>query len=116
MTIVDERGERYIVKFDPPDFAELPSGTEAVAAKLFYAAGYNVPENYITYLEPRRLQVDPKAVITVETNDKRQPLQKRPLTAADLEVILQQVNPEGRGRIRVLASRFLRRSSRLVVL
>lgn len=107
MTIVDVRGERYIVKFDPLDFAELPSGTEAVAAKLFYAAGYNVPENYIANLEPRRLQVDPEATITVETNDKRQPLKKRPMSNADLERIMKQVNPDGRPLIRVLASRFL---------
>ena len=107
MTIVDGRGTRYIIKFDPPDFAELPSGTEAVLSKLFYAVGYNVPENYIVHLDPNWLEPDPDAVMTVETNDKRKPISQRPLSATDLETVLAKANPQGAGRVRVLASRFL---------
>ena len=107
MTIADSRGHRYIIKFDPLDFPELPSGTEAVAAKLFYAAGYNVPENYVTTLAFDRLEIDPEAVITVETNDKREPLKERPMVPADLEQIVAQVNPTNLSEVRVLASLFL---------
>ena len=106
LTIVDARGNRYIIKFDAPDFQELASGTEAVVAKLFYAAGYNVPENYVTYLDPANLVVDPEAVILVQTRDKRAPLEKRPLTEADLDEVLARANPSGT-RVRVLASKFL---------
>ena len=107
MTIVDARDQRYIVKFDPPAFAELPSGTEVVAAKLFYAAGYNVPENYIIHLDPAWLVPDPQATLAVATNDKRAPIKKRPLTRQDLDAILRRANPHKRERIRILASRFL---------
>jgi hypothetical protein len=106
LTIVDVRGNRYIIKFDAPDFKELASGTEAVAAKLLYGAGYNVPENYITYLEPANLVVDPDAVIMVQTRDKREPLEKRPLTQADLQDVLSRASPDGQP-VRVLASKFL---------
>ena len=107
MTIVDARNQRYIVKFDPPAFAELPSGTEVVAAKLFYAAGYNVPENYIVHLDPDWLVPDPQATLAVATNDKRAPIRKRPLTRQDLDAILRRANPHNRERIRILASRYL---------
>lgn len=53
MVIDDSSGERYIIKFDPPDFAELSSGAEMVTSRLFHAAGYNVPENYIAIRAPR---------------------------------------------------------------
>jgi hypothetical protein len=95
LTIVDARGNRYIIKFDATDYQELASGTEAVAAKLFYAAGYNVPENYVTYLDPENLVVDPEAVILVQTRDKRAPLEERPPTEADLDEVLARANPGG---------------------
>ena len=107
MTIVDARGDRYIIKFDPPDFAELPSATEAIGSRLFYAAGYNTPENDITYLNPKKLVPGSDAVVRVETNDKRAPVSKRPMVQADLDALLQNANPEGHPRVRVLASRFL---------
>jgi hypothetical protein len=107
MTIVDARGERYIIKFDPPDFPELPSGTEVVASKLLYAAGYNVPENYIAFLDPDRLEIGAGTTVKVETNDKRDPIETRPMVREDLERALQRVMPGGPRRIRVLASRFL---------
>ncbi|NKB70139.1 MAG: hypothetical protein GKR89_23950 [Candidatus Latescibacteria bacterium] len=106
LTIVDNRGDRYIIKFDPPDFAELPSGTEVVASRLFYAAGYNTPENYIAVLDPDKLVPDPEAVLSVSTPDKRNPIQERPLTQADLDAVLARANPGGKP-VRVLASRFL---------
>ena len=107
MTVVDARGDRYIIKFDPPDIPELPSGAEAVGSRLLYATGYNVPENDITYLDPKRLVPGPEAVVTVETNDKRIPASTRPMTREDLDAIVKQTNPQGRSRVRVLASRFL---------
>ena len=106
MTIVDARGIRYIIKFDAPDFKELASGTECVAAKLFYAAGYNVPENYVTYLDPANLVAGPDCVLLVQTRDKRAPIEKRPLTTTDLEDVLARANPGGQ-RVRVLASKLL---------
>ena len=106
LTIVDENGNRYIIKFDAPEFHELASGTESVAARLLHAAGYNVPENYVTLLDPDSLVADPEAVMTLETMDKREPLEVRSLNRSDLDQALASVNPSGQ-RIRVLASKFL---------
>ncbi len=106
MTIVDRTGRRYIIKFDPPDFPELSSGTECVASRLLHAAGYNVPENYVVRLDPNRLELDPAAVLKVATEDKRDPIEERTMTQADLTAILDRVNP-GQGSVRALASLFL---------
>lgn len=106
MTIIDARGLKYIIKFDPPGSAELASGTECVAARLFWAAGYNVPQNYIAQLDLRNVEIHPEAVIAVQTNDKRAPLEQRPLTDEDLQRVLCRVEFEG-SRVRVLASLLL---------
>ncbi|MDX1623547.1 MAG: hypothetical protein R3199_06170 [Gemmatimonadota bacterium] len=56
--VEDARGERYIVKLDPPDYPELASGAEMVATSLFWAAGYHTPENYVVYLDPENLVIE----------------------------------------------------------
>lgn len=104
-TILDARGDTYFIKLDPPDYPELPSGAEVVSTKLFYGAGYNVPENSIVYLNPDKLVIDPNAMISLETNDKRAAIRKRPMTREDLDVILNLANPTGKPLIRMLASR-----------
>ncbi|MBI4550696.1 MAG: hypothetical protein HY710_00365 [Candidatus Latescibacteria bacterium] len=106
-TIMDAKGQRYLIKFDPPGYPELASGTEAVASRLCYAAGYHVPEYSVSYLRPDRLVLSPQATITMETGDKRAPISKRQMTEADLAALLKKANPTGQPRVRVGASRFL---------
>ena len=106
MTIIDRRGLRYIIKFDPPDFPELSSGTECVASRLLHAAGYNVPENYVAHLDPDSLELDSAAILKVATADKRDPIEQQAMTRADLADMLRRANP-GSGVVRVLASLFL---------
>jgi len=107
MTIVDAAGDVYILKFDPPRYPGLPSGAEVVSARLFYAAGYNVPENGVTYLDPALLVPSPDAVVTVQTDDYRNPMSRRPLRQEDIDATVLKANPECRWPIRVLASRYL---------
>ncbi len=56
MQIVDARGDRYLLKFDPPGYQELATGAEVVVTKFLYALGYNVPENYVVRFRAERLQ------------------------------------------------------------
>ena len=106
MTIRDGRGDRYIIKFDPPGFPQLASAAEVVAARLFHAVGYNVPENYIAYMEKRQLALAADAQLTVTTDDSRPPISSRSVQRVDLERVLRHAGGDG-GPIRVLASRFL---------
>jgi hypothetical protein len=45
--IRDARGLLYFVKADPPDNLGMATSADVMGALFLYAAGYNVPENYI---------------------------------------------------------------------
>lgn len=100
-SIKDSRGVRYLLKFDPPGYAEMATGAEVVSSKLFHAAGYNVPENYIAYFDPAILKLGDNVSFT----DARG--KKRAMTEADLKQILQKIEVQPDGRIRAVASKFL---------
>lgn len=100
-TIQDERGDRYLIKFDPPDSPEMATGAEGVATKIYFASGYHTPENYVVRFDPQRLRVAPEASFT----DVRG--RERGMTAADLQDVLARVPRRPDGRIRALASRLL---------
>src|SRR3982751_2594693 len=48
-TIVDTRGHRYFVKFDPPGWPTLATGAEVVVTRLYHALGYYVPQTNIAF-------------------------------------------------------------------
>ena len=102
-TIRDSRGDRYIFKLDPIHLPELPSSVEVISTKIFHALGYNVPEDFVVYVNRQSLQVDPKA----EWRDERGKL--RAVTEKDLDRWLgkmARVRPDG--TVRVLASRYIK--------
>jgi hypothetical protein len=69
---------------------------------LFYAAGYNVPENYITYFDPKILKVGKEVTFTDENGDDR------PMTGRDIQAILNKVEHLPNGMIRALASKYIK--------
>jgi len=99
--IKDSRGDNYMIKFDPKGYSELATGAEAIATKLFYAMGYNVPENYITYFHPKILKLGDDVEFTDEKGNKRL------MTNADIGEIFKKVERLPDGRIRALASKFV---------
>ena len=99
--IVDERGVRYVIKVDPRGNPELASGAEMIATQIFYALGYHVPENYIVYLDPQKLAIKPGTEVVDEFGDRL------PLTPTRLQRMLKGSPRDTRGRIRVLASKYL---------
>lgn len=100
LTIRDARGDRYILKFDPPEHPEMASGAEVISTKLVYAAGYHTPENHIVVFDPERLTVGRQTTITVAG-------EARAMTADDVERMLQGAARQPDGRVRALASKFL---------
>ena len=100
--IIDGRGDRYVIKFDPVGVPELSSAAEVIATKLFYALGYNVPENYIARVDPEDgLEIEPGTTLEDEFGDET------PLTRSFLRRRLRQVPRLPDGRIRVTASKYL---------
>ncbi|MDZ7682723.1 MAG: hypothetical protein U5J63_13670 [Fodinibius sp.] len=55
--IEDARGNRFLIKFDGPQYPELTTSAEVIGTKIFYASGYNVPEATITYFDPDQVTV-----------------------------------------------------------
>jgi hypothetical protein len=96
--IRDGRGLLYFVKADPPDNLEMATSADVMGALFLYAAGYNVPENYILICRPEDLRLSEKATFK-STYGKN-----RPLTASGLRNILDRIPREPDGSVRLMAS------------
>lgn len=99
--IRDSRGDIYQLKFDPPDYPEMATAAEVIASKLYFAAGYNVKENYIVVFDRQRLQLAANA----KTNDRYG--RSRQMTEEDLEHILSLVARRKDGSYRAVAGKYL---------
>src|SRR5262249_33148267 len=101
-TIRDSRGDRYIFKLDPVHLPELPSSVEVISTKIFHALGYNVPEDFVFYVQRKNLKVDPNAQWTDPSG------KKRPITEEDVDQWLgKMARVRADGTVRVLASRYI---------
>lgn len=99
--IRDARGDVYLIKFDPPGNAEMATAAEVISTKFFFAAGYNVPENYLVFFQRSDLVVDPQAKVSVGLQRPRE------MTDSDLDGILSRLDKSPDGRYRAVASKFL---------
>lgn len=99
--IEDERKNRYVLKFDPPDFPELASAADVIGSKAFYALGYNTPENYIVHFREENIEIPP-GIMYRDGSGK-----KCPLTARALDEMLKPQPKGPDGKYRAMASRFI---------
>ena len=100
--IIDGHGDRYVIKFDPVGVPELSSAAEIIGTKLFYAMGYNTPENYIVSINPEEgLTIEPGTMLEDEFGDEE------PLNRQFLRRRLRRVPRLTDGRMRVTASRYI---------
>jgi hypothetical protein len=56
-TVKDSAGVRFAIKFDATNWSELATGADVVASKLYWAAGYNVPDNTIVFFRRQDLEI-----------------------------------------------------------
>jgi len=98
--IEDARGDRYLIKLDHPEWPELMSAAEVISTKIFYGAGYHVPQNTITQFSPDQLQVGDEAMVQAGNT-------QRPMTREDLETLLAPYEAGDDGTIRGVASKFV---------
>jgi hypothetical protein len=102
MIITDRRGVKYLLKFEPVGLPELTSGADAVTSRLLWAAGFNVPQNYVVYFEPSDLTLAIDAVVKDPGGGTRRELDQR-----ELSQMLAVLDRTRDGRIRALASRWI---------
>lgn len=99
--IKDQRGNRYLIKFDGYKYPELTTGAEVIGTKIFYAAGYTVPEAVITYIDPDQIEIG-KGVMTENPDGS-----KRQMNRDDLNTIFDVRPVNENGKVRALASKFV---------
>jgi len=99
--IVDARGERYLLKFDPIEHPEMATAADVIGSLIFHALGYHVPENYIVTFERDKLVIGEGAT----TEDALG--QEQPISETDVNTALTRVGRTPDGRIRAVASYFL---------
>jgi hypothetical protein len=99
--IRDAGGQIWFLKFDPPGYRAMATGTEVLATKLFWALGYHVPENYIASLHPDRLTISDQAKFTTAGGVDRK------MEPADISTMLKRVDRDADGSYRVIASQAL---------
>ena len=99
--ITDARGEKFLIKFDPKGKPEIETAAHVITGRLLWAAGYNVPEDFIARVRRVDLRVAGDATWTDRTG------RKQPYTQKQLDAALRNVEVARDGTIRVLASRML---------
>jgi hypothetical protein len=97
-TIRDSSGLVWFLKFDPPGYRGMATGTEVVVAKLFWALGYYTTEYYISELRSTDLVIDKSAVFTPPSGIKRE------MRLSDINWLLKDVERDPNGTYRVIAS------------
>jgi hypothetical protein len=101
-SVKDNNGTRFLLKFDPPGYSEMATGAEVVSTKLFHAAGYNVPQNYIVYFDPSILEIGENVTFRDAKGHARA------MTESDLKEILARIEFQPDGHIRAVASKFIK--------
>lgn len=100
-TVKDSTGQRWFLKFDPPGYRGMSTGTEVAVTKLMWALGYNVPENHIAYVRRDQLVAGPTARYTPAGG------RPRAMRALDIDRLLERADREADGSYRVVASKAL---------
>jgi hypothetical protein len=100
-SIVDARGEKFLLKFDTRGFPEQETATDVIVGKLLWAFGYNVPQDFLVDLRREDLVLAPDAVMTDSLGNKQH------LDRAEVDRKLELIEIERDGRIRAYASRWL---------
>jgi hypothetical protein len=97
----DASGQVWFLKFDPPGYRGMATGTEVVVTKLMWALGYHVPEVHLSTLRPEQLTIGEDATITPPSGSRRK------FKESDIRALLRKAHRDPDGSYRVIASRAL---------
>jgi hypothetical protein len=100
-TVRDSAGQVWFIKFDPPGYPAMATGTEVLVARLFWGLGYHVPETHLATLRPDELTIGEEARITPPSGHRRR------FKPSDIESLLRNAHRESDGSYRVVASKAL---------
>ncbi len=98
----DEKGEKYLLKFDRAESLELATGAEVIASRFMHALGYNVPQYSLVYLKRDQFDIEEGAEIYDDTGFRKK------LTPEKLEEFLLFLPETAEGQYRASASWILK--------
>lgn len=98
-TIRDSANQLWFIKFDPPGWRGMATGSEIVAAKLFWAAGYHTAEYYIGQLSATNLVIGRDTKITPPGEAPRA------MSQGDISWLLSRADRDADGTYRVILSK-----------
>src|SRR4030095_3560129 len=94
-------GESVFVCFDQTSNPKGATAAMLIANKLFWALGYNQVETFLTKIDPRRIEIDPKATA------RRPNGHRTPFTESDLHAVLERAARNSDGTYEAAAARLL---------
>ena len=98
-TIRDSANQLWFIKFDPPGWRAMATGSEIVAAKLFWAAGYHTAEYHIAQMKPADLLIGKDTKITPPGETARA------MNPGDISWLLGRADRDPDGSYRVILSK-----------
>lgn len=99
--VEDARGERFLIKFDESGIPETETATEVIVNRLLWALGYNVPEDFITYITRGDLRIGEWATYKTRSGKTKR------LQQPELDTKMIGIDVGRDGRMRVMASRII---------
>jgi hypothetical protein len=100
-TMRDANGDLFVLKFDPVQYPELATGADMITSRIFYAAGYHVPEYYVVRFSADDLRLDDDVNLRDEFG------QVRKMRRKDVIELLLDAPRDSTGDYRGIASRML---------
>lgn len=98
--VTDSKGVRYQISFDNSRSPEASTGGGLIASKVLYAAGYNIPETFIAWIEPSRFMLAENNSLINKYG------RKEPITNSEIEKMLSSLYKDPKtGFLRILAIR-----------
>jgi hypothetical protein len=98
--IRDAKGDVYLIKFDPPGYLNMTTAADVISGRILHSAGYNVPEDASVTFRRGDIVVGDNARI-------KDGGEKRPMTEADIDAILDKVDKLNDDEWLALSSKFL---------
>jgi RimJ/RimL family protein N-acetyltransferase len=98
-TVRDVNKDLWFLKFDPPGYRGMGSGTEVAAARLFWALGYHTVEYYIVQMRPEDLEIGETATFTYPGAKPRK------MRESDVRWLMKRAQRDPDGTYRVIVSK-----------